>query len=133
MDIRTTASKAVQEIAIEECPFDLSEATFSVVFPSNELILLGTHEDLYLGLEVLRDNINAFLALLPRNTLSEAKMIGVVSCGWATPLEDSNDIPPSQNPARRRCRIAAVVNTRLHLAAAVQFESDTDEIVIKEL
>lgn len=132
MDIRTTANKAVQEIAIEDCPFDLPEATFFIVTPANELIVLGTHPDLYLGLEVLRNNIDAFLALVPRNTLSEAKMIGVVSCGWATPLEDSNDIPPSQNPARRRCRIAAVVDTHLHFAAAVQFESDTNDIVIND-
>ncbi len=132
MDIRITASQAIKQVAVEDSPFDLPSASFFVVTPSGELITLGTHDDLYTGLQVLRDNIDAFLALVPRNTLDDARMIGVVSCGWAAPLADSDQMPPSQNPSRRRCRIAAVVDTQLHFAAAVQFESEPDDIVIDD-
>lgn len=132
MDIRIIASQAIKQIAVEDSAFDLPSASFFVVTPSGELITLGTHDDLYTGLQVLRDNIDAFLALVPRNTLDDARMIGVVSCGWAAPLADSDQMPPSQNPSRKRCRIAAVVDTQLHFVAAVQFESTPHDIVIDD-
>lgn len=132
MDIRPIASQAIKQIAVDDSPFDLPSAVFFVVSPSGELITLGTHDDLYTGLQVLRENIDAFLALVPRNTLDDARMIGVVSCGWAAPLADSDQMPPSENPARKRCRIAAVVDTQLHFAAAVQFESDPDDVIVDD-
>ena len=83
MDIKKVVTNAVTTLAIDEAPFDLDAAWFFVVSPAGESIVLGNHQDLYLGLEVLRDNIEAFNALLPPRLLDEAMGLGVISCGWA--------------------------------------------------
>ena len=133
MDTKHIAQRALTEVGCTETPFDLDEAYFFAVLPSNEIVVLGTHGDVYAGLEVMRDNLPNFHALLPPGTIGKAEAIGIVSCGWAAPLDSMGDSrPASASPLRKRCRLAAVVDVQLQFAVAAQFECSSDDIVVDD-
>ena len=133
MDTKHIAQLALTEVGCDEKPFDLDEAYFFAVLPGDKIVVLGTHRDLYIGLEVFRDNLAMFHVLLPPNTIDKAEALGVVSCGWAAPLDSLSDgQPASASPFRKRCRLSAVVDTSLHFAAAAQFENSPNEIVVDD-
>lgn len=131
METKHIAQRALTEVGCTESPYDLDEAYFFAVLPSEQIVVLGTHRDLYAGLEVLRDNLPGFHALLPPGTIGCAKALGVVTCGWAAPLGSIDDNrPASASPLRKRCRLAALVDTDLLFAVAAQFENNPDDIVV---
>ena len=133
METKHIAQRALTEVGCTETPYDLDEAYIFAVVPVDEIVVLGTHGDVYAGLEVLRDNLSTFHALLPPGTIGSAIALGVVSCGWAAPLDSLVDgRPASASPLRKRCRLAAVVDLQLQFAAAAQFENDPGEIVVDD-
>lgn len=133
METKHTAQRALTEVGCTENPYDLDEAYIFAVVPGDEIVVLGTHGDVYAGLEVLRDNLSTFHALLPPGTIDKAEALGIVSCGWAAPLDSMGDgRPASASPLRKRCRLAAVVDLQLRFAAAAQFENTPDEIVVDD-
>jgi hypothetical protein len=133
MNTKHTAQKALTEVGCTDDPFDLSEAYFFAVLPDDAIVVLGTHTDVFEGLEVMRDNLPQFHDLLPPGTIGSAVAIGVVSCGWAAPLDAMGDgRPASASPLRRRCRLAALVDSSLGFGVAAQFENSPDEIVVDD-
>ena len=57
--------------------------------------------------------------------------IGVETCGWASPIDktDDDEIAPSKHPKRRRVRLVSCVNTKLEAGSALGFSGDADLVV----
>ena len=54
--------------------------------------------------------------------------IGVETCGWASPITntDNDELAPSQHPERKRVRLVACVNTKLEAGSALGFSTEAD-------
>jgi len=131
MNLHDTASRALSEVAQTDSPFELDEAQYFVVSPFDDIQILGSHRDVYEGLEILRDHLDKFQRVLPTGMLEKAVALGVISTGWAAPLGSLAELQPaSTSPERRRCRVSALVSSSLEIAIAAQFEDDPDEIVV---
>lgn len=60
--------------------------------------------------------------------------IGVLTCGWAAPVDDDSDyddLPPSVHPKRRRVRLL-VCASRDGVASVLRFQDDPDNPITDE-
>jgi hypothetical protein len=101
-------------------------------------MLVGVTTD---GAEVL--NVNAEIAshgdiyqlLDDKNNVKAVKgynAIALVTCGWAAPIQESQDEPevaPSQSPNRRRVRLVVCAN-RNALASVLRFQDDAETPIL---
>lgn len=88
-----------------------------------EMRLASEHGDVY----ELLDSQSAL------EVAQSAEYIGLVTCGWASPITDDSDesVPPSQHPERRRVRLFVLAN-RHATASVLRFSDEPDEIVTDE-
>jgi hypothetical protein len=89
-------------------------------------IVLGkpqTHGDVYRLLESNK----------ARSLAKKAQFVAILTCGWAAPVDDpeTDDVPPSVHPRRRRVRLVVVAN-RDGVASVLRFEDDADETLVDE-
>lgn len=81
------------------------------------LAFIAQHPDIY---DLLADSVNARIASAYHYTL-------VVTTGWAAPLDENGEVngAPSQNPLRRRVRLAVVANYT-SVASVLRFEDEPE-------
>ena len=80
---------------------------------------LASSEDIY----DLLENVDASL-------FKNFTAIGMVTCGWASPIKEGKEAEcaPSDHPERRRVRLFMCVN-RQHMASIMRFQDDPTEQV----
>jgi len=129
MSIMALASKVDELITL---PADQKTAKLIAVFGTNELEItsddlaqVAEHGDVY---DLLESDI-------ARSTAQFADAITLVTCGWASPIDNSEDednqVAPSQHPERRRVRLV-VTATREHTASVLRFSDDWDNPITDE-
>ena len=104
-------------------PYDMQAARMFIFNPDHSIEVISSHQEVYEALENVTNLTD------PR--LLTMRQLGVETCGWAAPVNetgDNDDTPPSAHPARRRCRLIAVVDRNLEVASCLGF-SDTDDLV----
>jgi hypothetical protein len=60
-----------------------------------------------------------------------ANYYGLITAGWASPVGDNDNLPPSQHPERRRVELLVVVNRDGEMASALSMAGN-DELTIDE-
>lgn len=60
-----------------------------------------------------------------------ANYYGVITAGWASPVADGDNTPPSQHPERRRVELLVVVSRDGSIASALSMAGN-DELTIDE-
>lgn len=105
----------------DENPFDISSARVFAIDNEGQLKMMISTPDVYMGLKVLP---------AAYDQLGEAEVIGVETCGWASPFEstDGAECAPSEHPRRRRVRLVAVVNRVQDVASALAFEDEMEDV-----
>ena len=97
-------------------PYKLKYSSVWVLTPSLQLKRVAKAGDVY---ELLED----------RKTLTaigNADTFSVVTCGWAAPLADVDQVAPSQHPERRRVRLV-VTATNSGVASVLRFQDKPNE------
>jgi len=97
--------------------------------PKAQLFSIAKTED---GLKFVKANENGdvYDLLTSRKSVTVAKKayaIGVLTVGWAAPVEDDDhsDLAPSEHPKRRRVRLICVAS-REDVASVLRFQDDND-------
>ncbi len=102
-------------------PFNSQQARMFTFDSSQTIWVVSSHVDVYEALEQIQDLSN------PNPKLQTMTHLGIETCGWAAPVDetgDNDDTPPSEHPARRRCRLIAVVDRNLEVASALGFQNE---------
>jgi hypothetical protein len=101
--------------------FDLGKANFYSIKTDGTFRLIYSHGDVYEGFE----NIPSIV-----RWSKDDEAIAVESCGWAAPIQETedDDTAPSQHPKRRRVRLVSVITNTFETASALGF-ADSDEVV----
>lgn len=99
--------------------YDLKFASVWVTNADGEIDCVAQSSDVY----DLLDDKKTFKAIKDYDTFS------ILTCGWASPLESTDEnTPPSQHPQKRRVRLL-VHATEFGVASVLRFKDDGDEIV----
>lgn len=102
--------------------YDLPWASVWVNDTDGGMLCVAKSGDIY---DLLDDN-NTLKAIDGYDTFS------ILTCGWAAPLESTDEnTPPSQHPEKRRVRLL-VHATEFGVASVLRFKDDDDEIVTDE-
>lgn len=102
--------------------YDLPFASVWVTNADGEIDCVAKSGDVY----DLLDDKKTFKAIKDYDTFS------ILTCGWAAPLESTDEnTPPSQHPERRRVRLL-VHATEFGVATVLRFQDDDDEIITDE-
>ena len=125
-----TATEMWHELATHhDDPYEMKKARIFAISANGFSRVLVTAGDVYDALD-----------LTTKKTLNADEIgIGVETCGWASPLQDTNTkkgkrenkLAPSQHPQRRRVRLITLVNMNLEAGSALGF-SDEGEIITDE-
>ncbi len=104
----------------------LDSASIWVETSDKHMIQIVNHGDIYSMLED-RGTIRA---------LKDYDFFTVLTCGWGAPIDESmsptgEEIPPSQNPKRRRIRLLIGANAT-GVASVIRFQDDPNEIITDE-
>ena len=100
-----------------EAGFYMEAATlYSIIGES--VLPVATNNDIYAMLE---SDSNIPLCV-------NAEFIGVATTGWAAPVDDGSELPPSQHPERRRVRLVVVTDGRV-MSSVMSMSGESDEIV----
>lgn len=67
-------------------------------------------------------------------TAKASDAIGLVTCGWASPVSNTemDDLPPSVHPGRRRVRIFVVADKATRRISVLRFQDQQDDVVVDE-
>lgn len=102
--------------------YDLPFASVWVTNADGEIDCVAKSGDIY----DLLDDKKTFKAIQDYDTFS------ILTCGWAAPLESTDEnTPPSQHPEKRRVRLL-VHATEFGVVSVMRFQDDDDEIVTDE-
>lgn len=102
--------------------YDLPFASVWVTNADGEIDCVAKSGDVY----DLLDDKKTFKAIQDYDTFS------ILTCGWAAPLESTDEnTPPSQHPERRRVRLL-VHATEFGVVSVMRFQDNDDEIVTDE-
>lgn len=123
MEIMEVAEKAEACLhkSLGETPFELGEARLygvSLTEGEADLTFISAHEDIYELLD------------RPSDIAKKFDYIGVVTTGWAAPLNDNGEVDgaPSEHALRRRVRLVITAN-RDGVASVLRFADEPDEVV----
>lgn len=131
MDIQQHALEALHNISTTDQPFDMSNAIVFVLGFDDRRAVITEYPDVYVALETIGAEVARIDSAIAGNPLLGARALGVLTCGWAAPVEDG-EIPPSCHPERRRVRLAAIATTDLVIGSAVIFQDDIDQPVFDD-
>ena len=102
--------------------YDLKWASVWVANTNGEVDCVAKSPDVY----ALLEDEETFNAIDGYDTFS------ILTCGWAAPVETTDeDTPPSQHPEKRRVRLL-VHATEFGVASVLRFKDKNDEIVTDE-
>ena len=131
MDIQQHALEALRNISTTDQPFDMSNAIVFVLGFDDRRTVITEYPDVYVALETIGTEVARIDSAIAGNPLLGARALGVLTCGWAAPIEDG-ETPPSCHPERRRVRLAAIATTDLVIGSAVIFQDDIDQPVFDD-
>jgi len=66
-----------------------------------------------------------------RKLAKKSDFVAILTCGWAAPADDSDEIAPSSHPKRRRVRLVIVAN-RKQVASVLRFQDQPHDTVLDE-
>ena len=123
MSVSTTQALEVCEAKLykadkklKQSAFDMSVASIYYLDDNGDAEFLSSNGDVY---NLLKDE-NVLEAL---TAFKEPRFI-VVTCGWASPLNKSDeDLAPSQHPDRRRVRLSLAVDDK-NIISVIRFKDD---------
>lgn len=125
VSIMARAEKAEQMLnESNEVGFEMRKAQmYSLIENDNEvsMTLAGESGDVY-DLIMSRD---------ARQVARVSDFIAIVTCGWASPRDnsdDDDDVAPSQHPLRRRVRLLVLVGQD-GMASCLRFSDTPDEVI----
>jgi hypothetical protein len=131
MDIQHHALAALREIIPHHHPFDARNATVFVVGYDDQRTTITECPDIYIALDTLRSDVARIDQAIHGNPLLGARALGVLTCGWAAPI-DSDDTAPSQHPLRRRVRLSVIATSDLLTGSALEFQDDPDNSILDD-
>ncbi len=109
----------------EKNPFHLKYATIWTLTENNKLERIMAGRDIY----TLLENKNAKIKL------TNKKSFGIITCGWAAPIDNmknNEDFPrPSEHPERIRVRLVVCADYN-GVASVMRFQNKKNEIVTDE-
>jgi hypothetical protein len=119
-----TAEKAISDELNGD--FDLKQAMFFSINETDDgrvaLVLAGEHGDVY---DLLNSDDSRAVAKV-------SDYIAVLTCGWASPITESDDpengVAPSQHPQRRRVRLMVFAG-KDGWASVMRFSDTPDETI----
>ena len=101
---------------LKQSAFDMSAASIYYLDDNGDAEFLSSNGDVY---RLLKDE-NVLEAL---TAFKEPRFI-VVTCGWASPLNKSDeDVAPSQHPDRKRVRLSLAVDDK-NIISVIRFKDD---------
>ena len=123
MSVSTTQALGVCEAKLykadkklKQSAFDMSAASIYYLDDNGDAEFLSSNGDVY---RLLKDE-NVLEAL---TAFKEPRFI-VVTCGWASPLNKSDeDVAPSQHPDRKRVRLSLAVDDK-NIISVIRFKDD---------
>lgn len=123
MSVSTTQALGVCEAKLykadkklKQSAFDMSVASIYYLDDNGDAEFLSSNGDVY---RLLKDE-NVLEAL---TAFKEPRFI-IVTCGWASPLNKSDeDLAPSQHPDRRRVRLSIAVDDK-NIISVIRFKND---------
>lgn len=99
--------------------WDLPSASMWVLTNKGDMVCVSRHPDVY---ELLEDEETV------KNVMG-FEFFAILTCGWAAPIDDLDDLPPSKHKKRRRVRL--VVGSDYNgVASVVRFQDKPDETVV---
>lgn len=84
---------------------------------SFDIVKLASDNDVYMLLDALPSMADL---------VSPFDFIGVMTCGWAAPTDDNEDIAPSKHPERRRVTLGNYLSISGLVGSVIQFKPDYD-------
>lgn len=115
-EIAHAAEQRIHEMSPNEWFYD-NAMLFGVALNDD-----GNFRDLTLPTES-HDVYDLLTDPLTRAEVSDMEVVAVLTCGWAAPMDDGDDIAPSQNPNRRRVRLVITFD-RERMVSAARFQDD---------
>jgi len=98
--------------------YNLPHASLWVLNDSGNMVCRQTHPDVY---ELLSDDYAVKM-------IEGYDFFAILTCGWAAPLSDGDDVVPSKSKNRRRVRLMVGADYN-GVASVLRFEDMPDEIV----
>lgn len=124
MSVIMENAQVVEEMVNRDFGYDLGKAMLFAINEVDEdnsvtMTLAGEHGDVY---DLLDSEDSHLVAKV-------SDYVAVVTCGWASPLQDTDDdeIAPSQHPQRRRVRLVVMANKE-GVASVLRFQDDTETV-----
>ena len=131
MDIQQHALEALHNISTTDQPFDMSNAIVFVLGFDDRRTVITEYPDVYVALDTIGTEVARIDNAIAGNPLLGARALGVLTCGWAAPVEDG-ETPPSCHPERRRVRLAAIATTDLVTGSVLEFQDTPDEPIFDD-
>ncbi len=118
------ATEVEQRLNDDGIGYETKQAMLYAVTKYGEFTLVNASGDVY---DLLADRESVTVA-------NNSDFVAVVTCGWASPITDDDDldgVAPSQHPRRRRVRLL-VLASRQGVASVLRFADEPDEVVTDE-
>lgn len=117
------ATEVEQRLNDTQVGYNITKAQLYSVTKYGEFTIANTCGDVY---ELLSDSESVEVA-------STSDFVAVLTCGWASPVSNTDDdeLAPSQHPQRRRVRLFVLAN-RHGVASVLRFQDEPDEVVTDE-
>jgi len=131
MDIQQHALEALREFTPDDRPFDTKNATIFVIGHDDNRTTITEYPDIYVALGTLTDDVARIDDAIHGRPLLGARALGVVTCGWAAPIDDA-DTPPSCHPQRRRVRLAMITTCDLKIGSVLEFQDESDQPIFDD-
>ena len=131
MDIQSHALDALHNINTTDQPFDMVNAVVFVLGHDEKRTLITEYPDIYIALETITKDVARIDKAINANPLLAARALGVLTCGWAAPV-DGGKTTPSRHPQRRRVRFAMIATCDLMIGSALEFQDDPESPIFDD-
>lgn len=131
MDIQDHALEALRNIYPTDSPFDMTNAVVFVLGHDDIRTVVTEYPDVYVALDTIGSEVARIDRAIAGRPLLVARALGVVTCGWAAPVDDG-DTPPSRHPQRRRVRLATITTTDFVTSSALEFQDTPNQPIFDD-
>lgn len=102
-------------------PFDAESAVLFLLDADGKAHVLSRNEDVYCGLQEM-----SAITLQPEHVA-----VGVMTTGWAAPLNDEGpeSIAPSEHPSRERVQLCVVCDRTFRVLSIITFSSNDESLI----
>jgi len=131
MDIQHIAESALRNAFAGKAESERIGATIFVQTIVGDTVIISEAVDPYVALHAIASSCKQLDNALIGYPLLDAVALGVVTAGWAAPLDDKG-VAPASHPYRQRVRIALVVSENLVAGTVIGFTDDPDDLLFDE-